>query len=278
MPELPEVERGRHMAEIGLVGKRIAAAEIAADPIVFANVDPLDFARALEGKRVISAKRWGKQLWFELDAPPHPLFHFGMSGSFRTQGDDPLRLAAGPNESTDQWPPRFWKILLRADDGTELVMTDARRLGRILLRSSPETQPPIAKLGFDALINPPTSRELAKRLSGRQTPIKSLLLNQSFSAGVGNWIADEVLFQAGIAPTRLASTLDTKETKRLRAKLVGVVRRGAECTVSNQPYPKRWLFHHRWGKQAGAKTTDGDLIEHITVGGRTTAWVPSKQA
>ena len=277
MPELPEVERGRHTAQSCLTGKRIAHVEIAEDPIVFDGLAPREFAGAIEGKLVLAAKRWGKQLWLELERPPHPLFHFGMSGSFRTQGDDPLRLAAGPNESTDQWPPRFWKILLRAEDGTELIMTDARRFGRILLRQHPEAEPPISRLGFDPLISPPSAAELGRRLAARRTPIKALLLDQRFSAGVGNWIADEVLYQAGIAPARAANTLDANETKRLRDSLIRIVKRGAACTVENRSYPRRWLFHRRWGKQAGAKTADGDAIAHVTVGGRTTAWAPAKQ-
>lgn len=277
MPELPEVERGRFMADRSLAGKRIADISISDDSIVFDGVPPHSFAQAIRGKYVIAAKRWGKQIWFELDSPPHPLFHFGMTGCFRTPGDKPLKLAAGPKESRNEWPPRFWKIRLTASDGMELVMTDARRLGRILLRDAPEQEPPLSKLGFDPFIKPPTTRQLLARLSERRTPIKSLLLDQSFSAGVGNWIADEALFQAGIDPTRQANSLDATEVKRLRQKLTTIVKRGVACATSDRPYPKRWLFHRRWGKREGGRTADGELIEHIKVAGRTTAWVPDRQ-
>ena len=151
MPELPEVERGRRLAESVAAGRRIAAVACAPDPIVYAGAPPAEWAE-LRGRRVLAARRWGKQLWFDLDAPPHPLFHFGMSGGFRVPGDTPLKLATGPVHRPDEWPPRYWKVRFTFDDGGELVMTDARRLGRLLLRAAPREEPPVSRLGFDPLL------------------------------------------------------------------------------------------------------------------------------
>ena len=95
MPELPEVERGRRLAESVAAGRRIERVACAEDAIVYAGV-PAAAWEALRGRRVLAACRWGKQLWLDLDAPPHPLFHFGMSGGFRVPGDTPLKLASGP--------------------------------------------------------------------------------------------------------------------------------------------------------------------------------------
>ncbi|MDE2907406.1 MAG: hypothetical protein OXQ28_15125, partial [Acidobacteriota bacterium] len=205
MPELPEVERGRRLAEAVTAGRRIERVWCDDDPLVFAGVEPARWRRTLQGKRVVAARRWGKQLWLELDAPPHPLFHFGMSGGFKTPSSTPLQLKSGPREDTSVWPPRFVKIRLHLDDGGELAMTDGRRLGRILLREDPEHEPPIAKLGFDPLLAMPSPKRFAELLRRRGGILKSLLLDQSFAAGVGNWIADEVLYQAGIDPRRRAS-------------------------------------------------------------------------
>ena len=96
-------------------------------------------------------------------------------------------------------------------------------------------------------------------------------------AGVGNWIADEVLFQAGIDPRRRASSLNDAEVRRVRTRLRAIVRHAAEANADAFRYPRTWLFHRRWDKQGDARTTRGERIEHITIGGRTTAWVPDRQ-
>ena len=278
MPELPEVERGRRLAESVAKDRVVRRVRCARDPIVFEKVGAAAFRRAIEGQRVRAARRWGKQLWFELDNPPHPLFHFGMSGAFRVRDTSPLQLKSGPKAEDPSWPPRFAKIHLFFDDGGELVMTDGRRLGRILLRDAPEEEPPISRLGFDPLLNLPGPAGFAKLVGQRCGIIKALLLDQSFAAGVGNWIADEVLYQAGIDPRRRASSLSEVEARRLRSKLKRVVDTAVKANADDSLYPKTWLFHRRWGKRADATTARGERIEHVTVGGRTTAWVPAAQS
>jgi len=94
---------------------------------------------------------------------------------------------------------------------------------------------------------------------------------------VGNWIADEVLYQARIAPSRRAHTLTAAEAARLRARLRSVVATAVAARADHARFPRGWLFHHRWGRNAAARTAGGERIRHITVGGRTTAWVPTVQ-
>ena len=276
MPELPEVERGRRLAEAVAAGRRIERVACASDPIVHDGAPAREW-EALRGRRVLAACRWGKQLWFDLDAPPHPLFHFGMTGGFRVPGDTPLKLATGPAHRPDEWPPRFWKVRFTFDGGRELVMTDARRLGRLRLRESPREEPPVSRLGFDPLLALPSPRRFAELLAARSVVVKSLLLDQGFAAGVGNWIADEALYQARIDPRRRARDLDGREARRLRASLRRVVEKAVAVDAESSRYPAGWLFHRRWGRRAGTKTVRGDAIEHIEIGGRTTAWVPAVQ-
>ncbi len=277
MPELPEVERGRRLAEAVAAGRRIARVWCEDDPLVFDAVATARWREALEGRRVEAARRWGKQIWFVLDEPPHPLFHFGMAGGFRTPGSTPLQLKSGPKEDPAVWPPRFVKLRMRFDDGAELAMTDGRRLGRILLRDDPEREPPVARLGFDPLLAMPPPKRFTALVRARGANVKSLLLDQSFAAGVGNWIADEALYQAGIDPRRAGVSLTDAEARRLRARLAGIVRRAVAANADSARYPRTWLFHRRWGRRGDAKTTRGERIEHLTLGGRTTAWVPAAQ-
>ncbi len=276
MPELPEVEFGRRQLERTLVGHAIAQVEVLEDPIVYEGVTPPVFVRALQGAAVLAACRRGKQLWLELDRRPWPLFHFGMTGGFVTPADGGLQLHTGPTlEQT--WPPRFAKLVLTTDAGARLSMTNARRLGRIRLRHDPPNEPPISALGFDPLLEPPDAARLHARLQRRRGSLKGLLLDQRFAAGVGNWVADEVLHAAGLDPRRPANTVDAAEASRLADALKTIVRTAVEADADAQRYPRHWLFHQRWNPGEGLCTLAGDPLEFHTVAGRTTVWVPRTQ-
>jgi formamidopyrimidine-DNA glycosylase len=264
VPELPEVETARRRAERALRGRRIDAVAVARDPIVYEGVSPSRFAVALRGRRVLAVRRKGKHLWMELDRRPWPLFHLGMTGAFEFYRDGAQR-------------PRFWKVEIAAEDGTRLAMSDPRRLGRIRLRRSPLTEDPLARLGFDVLEGLPPAPELGALLARRRGPVKAVLLDQSLFAGVGNWIADETLYQAAIDPRRPASSLAPAEVARLRARLHAIVRRAVAVGADDRRFPRTWLFHDRWGRAEGARTARGERILHLTIGGRTTAFVPSRQ-
>lgn len=278
MPELPEVERARRILERAAVGRTIAHVWCDTnDEIVFAETTGRTVARALKGRTVVAVRRRGKQLWCELDARPWPLFHLGMTGQFLTPQQGPLRLASSPKALHHVWPPRFVKIRLSLSDGGEIAMTNARRLGRIRLQHDPEQQAPIAKLGFDPLYEMPPRAAFSERLRRRKGVLKAVLLDQSFAAGVGNWIADEVLFQARVDPRRRGVSLSAAEAGRVHAKLRHVIEAACAVDADKDRLPKSWLFHRRWGKDARARTQRGDRIEHLTIAGRTTAWVPSLQ-
>ena len=276
MPELPEVERARRMTSRVAVGRTIVAVSCAQDPIVFDGVSGARVRLALSGRTVVDTHRRGKHFWLELDRRPWPCFHLGMTGDVRTRNEGPIQLASSPAANADVWPPRFTKIHLTMDDGGELALTNKRRLGRIRLRENPASEPPINALGFDPLLDLPSPSCFAKRLMTRSAIIKSLLLDQGFAAGVGNWIADEVLYQARIDPRRRANTLSPQESQKLRLKLKGVIETAVRADADASRFPRGWLFHQRWGRQAGARVRDRP-IEHLTIGGRTTAWVPSVQ-
>jgi formamidopyrimidine-DNA glycosylase len=277
MPELAEVEYGRRIAENAALGRRITTVWCDDDPIVFDAVTPEEVRHALDGAQVTGVKRRGKQLWMTLDRRPWPLFHFGMTGAFRSPDQDPLQLASSPKRGDGEWPPRFPKIRLHFDDGGELVMTNKRRLGRIRLRQDPEREAPISRLGFDPLNELPGADAFRRALTRRRSPLKAVLLNQSFSAGVGNWLADDICYAARIDPRRRASELTPAEVEAVRRAMKSIVEKAVSVDADAARFPDGWLFHQRWGKPDGVKTLAGDPIEFIEVAGRTTAWVPSQQ-
>jgi formamidopyrimidine-DNA glycosylase len=232
--------------------------------------------RARLGRRVRAGRRHGKHFWLELDRRPWLSVHFGMAGGLSTSHRKAVRLMSSRGRAEAGWPPRFTRLLLRFDDGGALAIADGRRLGRIRLRRDPATEPPIAGLGFDALRGLPSPARVRALARGRAAPVKALLLDQSFAAGVGNWIADEVLYQARIAPRRPVRSLSDYELDRLRRRLRSVVRTAVDAGADSDRYPRAWLFHRRWDRRPGV-TRRADVIRWDTIAGRTTAWVPAVQ-
>jgi formamidopyrimidine-DNA glycosylase len=288
MPELPEVETCRRAIERVLKGKRIARVEVdESDRIGYDRQSPREFGRAVEGARVVGCRRKGKYFWIELDRRPWPVLHLGMSGNveIRRKGGAFAKAWGGPIQQSKWKKPEatakvlpYCRLRIRAADGTEVAVTDPRRFARFRLAMDPAAEPPVSRLGFDPLFDFPSARGLAAILAKRRAPIKAVLLDQGLFAGVGNWIADEVLYQAKLSPHRLASSLAAAEVSRLRAKILDVCKRAVDVSADYRRFPRGWLFHDRWGKVKGAVTSHRRLaIRHDTVGGRTTAWVPERQ-
>jgi formamidopyrimidine-DNA glycosylase len=281
MPELPEVEFARRLAARVGGGRRIVGVTIARDPIVFERVPPARLRQALLGRRIQGAGRKGKHFWLELDGRPWPVFHFGMTGGLHAPARPALRLRSARETATADWPPRFLKLRLDLDDGGSLAFADARRLGRVRLRHDPPAEPPVSDLGFDALTELPTPAAFRARLATHRTALKALLLDQGFSAGVGNWIADDVLYHAGLDPRRGSASLSAQESERLRRALGHVVGTAIRLGGDGDRYPRHWLFHVRWERvpRGGPTLTTrrGERLRFATVGGRTTAWAPARQ-
>lgn len=279
MPELPEVEVVRQTFARVLKGKKIVKAEVLPDEIMMFGVEPEVIREAIEGRKVTDVGRHGKYWWLEFDEKPWLYGHLGMSGWVRELGAPTIRLREhGKMPFDDQeGRPRFLKMLLEAEDGNRVAFTDGRRLGRLWLSSDPKTDKRMEKLGRDVYTDLPSDKELIATLQKRKAPIKALLLDQKLFAGIGNWIADEVLYHSHIAPKRLGNDLSEKEVKALRSAIVKVVAKAVEVGADKEKFPKEWLFHHRWEGSRGAEFIDGKPIVRETVGGRTTAWVPKLQ-
>jgi formamidopyrimidine-DNA glycosylase len=264
MPELPEVESARRAVEKAVRGRRIVAVRAVPDPVIFGRTRPSALATALVGRRVLRLGRHGKHLWLELDGRPWLAVHFGMTGWLK---------ALAPGEAL----PRSCKLEIDLTGGRRIVYTDPRRFGRVRLLQDPRAEPPISLLGPDPLSGLPPAPVLEAQLARRGAPIKAVLLDQSLFAGVGNWVADEVLYQARLSPHRPARSLSAAQVRTLRAAVLRVLRTAVAVDADSERFPRGWLFHHRWGRRAESRTAGGDSIVHETIGGRTAAWAPARQ-
>lgn len=279
MPELPEVETVRRTLERVLVGKKIKFAEVVPDEIVLGGLDAVMIEQMLIDATVKAIGRKGKYWWITLDNGPALMGHLGMAGWIRELGAHTIRLREHGNApmEDENGRPRFLKLLIEAEDGGRIAFTDGRRLARMWLAENPDSCPRVRALGPDCWTQPRTVGQTVSVLKGRTSPIKAALLDQKLFAGIGNWIADEVLYQAGIAPNRLTGSLSESEIKRLLAAIKTVLDLAVDCGADSERYPETWLFHKRWGGGKGDDKIGIHTIRRETIGGRTTAWVPNKQ-
>ncbi|XP_026454623.1 formamidopyrimidine-DNA glycosylase isoform X2 [Papaver somniferum] len=306
MPELPEVEAARRAISDHCIGKKIKSSIIADDSKVIdaGGLSPSEFQASLVGKTIVAAHRKGKNLWLQLDSPPFPSFQFGMAGAVYIKGVAVTQYKRSAVSDTDEWPSKYSKFFIELDDGLEMSFTDKRRFAKVRLLKDPTLKPPISELGPDALLEPMTTDEFFQLLRKKKIAIKPLLLDQSFISGIGNWIADEVLYQARIHPLQVSSSLSKEHCETLQKCIKEVVEFAVEVDADCSKFPIEWLFHSRWNKKPGKMSVevgadssqypsnwifnsrekkpgkafvDGKKIDFITAGGRTTAYVPDLQ-
>jgi len=271
MPELPEVESARAVIAGGALGRRIAAVDDS-DRYVCRPHAPGEIAQALVGAKLTEAHRRGKSMWVESvgagrsrRSGPTLGLHLGMSGKIVIVDPD-----GDETDGGDYWqrgrPPgdfRFQRFGLTFADGGKMLLIDPRRLGRVRL------DPPVERLGPDAAAI--TAGEFRAALGRGTAPVKARLLDQTALAGIGNLLADQILWQARIRPSRRVNELSRPDLDRLhrttRAAVAAAIKGGGVHTL-------RIVEQRRPG---GHCPRDGAELRRGTVGGRTTFWCPAEQ-
>ncbi|KAL8808633.1 MAG: hypothetical protein Q9223_003957 [Gallowayella weberi] len=289
MPEIGEVARIVHYLHKHLVGKTLAVVKAQHDENVFGKVgtSAAEFEKALTGKRVVDAKQQGKYFWLVMSTPPHPLFHFGMAGWWKIRDlETAYYKPSKPEEAV--WPPKYCKFTLETSEEpkTEHAFVDLRRFGRIRLIDCPADEmrnvSPLKENGPDPVIDREilTEEWLVQKLQSKHVPVKALLLDQANISGIGNWVGDELLYNAKIHPEQYSNTLTPAQMKQLHKSIHYVCSIAVELLAESDRFPKEWLFKHRWAKgkkDAPQHLPNGEKIKFVTVGGRTSAIIPSVQ-
>lgn len=261
MPELPEVEAYRCLAE-SAIGRPVAEV-VAHDAWYLKRGLTGEVVRAgLQGRRLTRARRLGKLLLLDTDDGAGPVLglRFGMAGRLLvdgTAGVDSLLYAS--KRELSAWD----RFALRFDDGGDLRVRDPRRLGGV------ELDPEEARLGPDVLGLGQAA--LGRALARSRAPLKARLMDQAHLAGIGNLIADEALWRAGLDPARPAGSLSTAELRRLHRHLGATLSAYIEGGGSHTGL----LMGER--RLGGICPRDGAPLVRRTVGGRTTWSCPRHQ-
>jgi formamidopyrimidine-DNA glycosylase len=254
-----EVEAYRRTAD-RVVGRTIAKVLAPDDWFLKGGTTARALRSSLRGAQVTGTRRIGKLLLLETDGPVLGL-RFGMTGRILVDGQAPIeRLEYGPARHDPAWL-RFGLTFV---EGGSLELIDPRRLGGVVL------DPGEDHLGVDALAVTPA--QLTAGLAASVAPLKAWLLDQSHVAGIGNLIADETLWRAGLDPARPARSLSPDEARRLhthlRRTIALLTERGGSHTGDLQ------VARHR----GATCPRDGAPLLRRTIGGRTTYSCPVHQA
>jgi len=277
MPELPEVEIARRLIADLALGRRIVGVDDA-DTFVCRPHSPGELRAALTGRILTAAYRRGKTIWCETSgtdgsAGPGPRgprgpdlgIHLGMSGRIVVTAKDGWVAEGGDPPGRDAQPRRAeWdRFTLEFADGGRLALFDKRRLGRIVLN------PDIDALGPDAAeVTPAQFRAL---ISKGTIAVKARLLDQSKIAGIGNLLADEILWQAKISPGTPVNRLQRKDVDRLYRALRSVL--ASALATGGGAHTGDVIAARRPG---GSCPRCGAEMVHGTVGGRST-WSCSRE-
>ena len=270
MPELPEVETIKNELVPYVVGYEISGVTLFWTGMV-RQPSVEEFRSRLLGQRILGLTRRGKYLIFSLIGGEVLIIHLKMTGSLLVKP-----VSAEPEKHT--------RAIIHLDNGVAVHFRDPRKFGVMWLVE--DTSSVTSKLGPEPLESDFTPQVLAERLDNRSAPIKALLCDQTFIAGIGNMYADEALFAAKIHPLRLGKSLSQEEIERLHRVIQRILRaaiddKGASVESYFRPNGELGTAHFRFQV---AHRLSGELcpvhgtpIERIVVRNRGTYFCPQCQ-
>ena len=254
MPELPEVEAFTRYFETHALHQRVARVDVR-DPRILGEVRADALAAWVEGRQFERVRRHGKHLFADTGGGWVRL-HFGMTGdlAYYRDGAD----------------PRFARVVFHFEDGAKLAFEDMRLFGVVDLLDDPDAYIAKQGLGRDPLDPSFKLKHFRELIRKRRGVIKALLMSQQLVAGLGNLYVDELLFQTGIHPKRLAEKLSDDEIKALFTTM----RRILQTMIDGKPR-RGWLFDRR--EEGERCLRCGGTLRRATIAGRTTYWCGKHQ-
>jgi len=261
MPELPEVEVLRRYFDEAALGMTIADTGYHDDLNKVFKSSRQEIGSNLIGNKFTETQRLGKYLFAKISNGKWLHLHFGMTGSLEIFNDAEAL-------------PKYTRFEIIFEDGTRLAFRDLRKFGVIEICDSPEEYKVKNGIGEDLLKI--SQKKFLEGLQGRKTPVKNALLDQKHFAGIGNWIADEMLFDCGVHPETHPEQLEDSELGCLYKSAVRIVKEAIVFDTHYGSFPEHFFVNYR---KKGAQHPDhpNSPVKGIKVGGRGTFLVEEKQ-
>ena len=212
MPELAEVEHSRRQWDCGR-GQHVCTVFISRPNLrIFRDTDLQTLCQLIPGQYLMSSEARGKQMLFQFSGDFWLGIHLGMNGELRC-------------EASPHYERRKHDHLVLQQDAQALIFEDKRLFGRVRLHHGAKPPAWWTSLAPGVLSRQFTLAATAKFLQRRRrTPLKAVLLMQEHFPGIGNWMADEILWRASLHPTTPAGSLDDAQTRALWDKVRWVSR------------------------------------------------------
>ncbi len=264
MPELAEVEFYRKIWSPAL-GKKLVRVHVHPHARVFRGEPVAAFTTALEGCIYRASQTHGKQMLFQFSRSIWLGGHLGMSGEMKL----------GPPDYT---PAKHDHLVLYTRQHA-LILTDPRMFGRWRIHEGKTPPPWWTELPPQVLDAAFTTERLTSALTRHaRVPLKALLLDQAWFPGIGNWMADEVLWRLQWPPTRLPGSLRRPAIAKLHAALQSICQSALEIigTDWSDPPAETWLITHRW-RDGGNCPRCQTALQRAELRGRTCCWCPRCQ-
>ncbi|WP_170761381.1 bifunctional DNA-formamidopyrimidine glycosylase/DNA-(apurinic or apyrimidinic site) lyase [Ruegeria lacuscaerulensis] len=274
MPELPEVETVRRGLSPAMEGVVIERADVNRPDLRWPFPDRMD--ERLAGQRVDQLRRRSKYILADLSSGETLLIHLGMSGRMTVSGD-PL----GQFAHKHPMPEKHDHVVFHMANGARVTFNDPRRFGAmdLLPTATAEDHKLLSVLGPEPLGNDFHEQHLIDAFRGKNSPVKSALLDQGIVAGLGNIYVCEALYRAGVSPRRKAGQISAARV----AALVPIIRQvlqdaieagGSSLRDFRQADGELGYFQHSfdvYGREGDPCRTDGcdALIKRITQSGRS---------
>jgi formamidopyrimidine-DNA glycosylase len=258
MPELAEVEWFRKQWNPEL-GHEVVDLRLHARNRVFRGENVAELQQRLIGEELVSSHTRGKRMLFKFSGDTWLGIHLGMTGKIHVES---ANYSPGKNDHL---------VLFQGERA--LVFTDSRQFGRVRFHHGAD-EPDWWKSEGPEINSPEFDQQFVDQFLDRhrKAPIKAALLMQNGFPGIGNWMADEILWRAKVLPSKRIRKLTERERTALFRATKFVVRRSLETLGKDFSDPPRsWLIHQKW-KRDGICPIHRTKLRHATVAGRTTAW------
>ncbi|WP_171120203.1 bifunctional DNA-formamidopyrimidine glycosylase/DNA-(apurinic or apyrimidinic site) lyase [Ruegeria sp. HKCCA5463] len=274
MPELPEVETVRRGLSPAMEGVVIERADVNRPDLRWPF--PERMAERLTGQRVERLRRRSKYILADLSSGETLLIHLGMSGRMTVSGD-PLGQFVHDHSAVQKHD----HVVFHMANGARITFNDPRRFGAmdLLQTANAEDHKLLSVLGPEPLGNDFHDQHLIKAFKGKNTPVKSALLDQGIVAGLGNIYVCEALYRGRVSPRRKAGQISEPRV----AALVPIIRQvlqdaieagGSSLRDFRQADGELGYFQHKfdvYGREGEACRTEGcgAPIKRITQSGRS---------